>query len=158
MSSLPHILEPTGMRPRSAAITATLIIVIPLALAAICFAARLDLIDLSHSVRAALLFALLIALMATGMPISISLGLSVLTYLFVLSSVDPKMVGLKLFTSLDRFEIMAIPSSIHARNFLTTGGVARRMIAFATSRIGHCYGGLVLAGVLACALFAPICG
>jgi C4-dicarboxylate transporter DctM subunit len=158
MSTLPHILEPTGMRPRSAAITATLIIVIPLALAAICFAARLDLIDLSHSVRAGLLFALLLALMATGMPISIALGLSVLTYLFILSSVDPKMVGLKLFTSIDRFEIMAIPFFILAGNFLTSGGVARRMIAFATSMIGHWYGGLGLAGVVACALFAAISG
>jgi C4-dicarboxylate transporter, DctM subunit len=158
MSSLPHILEPTGMRPRPAAITATLIIVIPLALAAICFAARLDLIDLSHSVRAGLLFALLLALMATGMPISIALGLSVLTYLFILSSVDPKMVGLKLFTSIDRFEIMAIPFFILAGNFLTSGGVARRMIAFATSMIGHWYGGLGLAGVVACALFAAISG
>ena len=158
MSSLPHILEPTGMRPRSAAITATLIIVIPLAFAAICFAARLDLIDLSHSVRAGLLFALLLALMATGMPISIALGLSVLTYLFILSSVDPKMVGLKLFTSIDRFEIMAIPFFILAGNFLTSGGVARRMIAFATSLIGHWYGGLGLAGVVACALFAAISG
>ena len=158
MSTLPHILEPTGMRPRPAAITATLIIVIPLALAAICFAARLDLIDLSHSVRAGLLFALLLALMATGMPISIALGLSVLTYLFILSSVDPKMVGLKLFTSIDRFEIMAIPFFILAGNFLTSGGVARRMIAFATSMIGHWYGGLGLAGVVACALFAAISG
>ncbi|MFZ0838608.1 MAG: TRAP transporter large permease subunit [Xanthobacteraceae bacterium] len=108
--------------------------------------------------RAALLFALLLALMATGMPISIALGLSVLTYLFILSSVDPKMVGLKLFTSLDRFEIMAIPFFILAGNFLTSGGVARRMIAFATSLIGHWYGGLGLAGVVACALFAAISG
>src|ERR1700726_4942643 len=158
MSTLPHILEPTGMRPRPAAITATLIIVIPLLLTLICLAARLDIIELSQSVRAALLFALLLALMATGMPISIALGLSVLTYLFILSSVDPKMVGLKLFTSIDRFEIMAIPFFILAGNFLTSGGGARRMIAFATSMIGHWYGGLGLAGVVACALFAAISG
>ena len=105
-----------------------------------------------------MLFALLLALMATGMPISIALGLSVLTYLFILSSVDPKMVGLKLFTSIDRFEIMAIPFFILAGNFLTSGGVARRMIAFASSMIGHWYGGLGLAGVVACALFAAISG
>jgi C4-dicarboxylate transporter DctM subunit len=135
-----------------------LIIVIPVVLAVICLAARLDIIELSQSVRAALLFALLLALMATGMPISIALGLSVLTYLFILSSVDPKMVGLKLFTSIDRFEIMAIPFFILAGNFLTSGGVAARMIAFATSMIGHWYGGLGLAGVVACALFAAISG
>ena len=137
---------------------AVLIIVIPVVLAAICLAARLDIVELSQSVRAALLFALLLALMATGMPISIALGLSVLTYLFILSTVDPKMVGLKLFTSIDRFEIMAIPVFILAGNFLTSGGVAARMIAFATSMIGHWYGGLGLAGVVACALFAAISG
>ena len=158
MTALPHVLEPTTMRPRSAAVTAALIIIVPIALAVICFAARLDIIELSHSVRAALLFALLLALMASGMPISIALGLSVLTYLFILSSVDPKMVGLKLFTSIDRFEIMAIPFFILAGNFLTSGGVARRMIDFATSMIGHWYGGLGLAGVVACALFAAISG
>jgi C4-dicarboxylate transporter, DctM subunit len=145
-------------RPHSSAITATLLIALPIALALICLAARLDVITLSQSIRAALLFVLLLALMATGMPISIALGLSVLTYLFILSSVDPKMVGLKLFTSLDRFEIMAIPFFILAGNFLTSGGVARRMIAFATSLIGHWYGGLGLAGVVACALFAAISG
>jgi C4-dicarboxylate transporter DctM subunit len=144
--------------PLSSSITAALIIATPLALALICFAARLHIIELSHVVRAELLFALLLALMTTGMPISIALGLSVLTYLFILSDVDPKMVGLKLFTSIDRFEIMAIPFFILAGNFLTTGGVARRMIAFAASLIGHWYGGLGLAGVVACALFAAISG
>jgi C4-dicarboxylate transporter DctM subunit len=148
----------TFARPRSGTITAMLIIVIPIALALVCVLARFDIIELSQSVRAALLFALLLALMATGMPISIALGLSVLTYLFILSSVDPKMVGLKLFTSIDRFEIMAIPFFILAGNFLTSGGVARRMIDFATSMIGHWYGGLGLAGVVACALFAAISG
>jgi len=158
VSTLSHISKTSGMRPHSALVMAVLIIVVPVVLAVICLAARLDIIELSQSVRAALLFALLLALMATGMPISIALGLSVLTYLFILSSVDPKMVGLKLFTSIDRFEIMAIPFFILAGNFLTSGGVAARMIAFATSMIGHWYGGLGLAGVVACALFAAISG
>ena len=150
--------EALAPRPRSGAVMAWLIVVVPVALALVCVLARFEIIELSQSVRAALLFALLLALMATGMPISIALGLSVLTYLFILSSVDPKMVGLKLFTSIDRFEIMAIPFFILAGNFLTSGGVARRMINFATSMIGHWHGGLGLAGVVACALFAAISG
>src|SRR6202047_2691696 len=158
MTAVSQISKPAAPRSHGDAITAALIIIIPVALALICFAARLHVIELSQSTRAALLFALLLALMATGMPISIALGLSVLTYLFILSSVDPKMVGLKLFTSIDRFEIMAIPFFILAGNFLTSGGVAARMIAFATSMIGHWYGGLGLAGVVACALFAAISG
>jgi C4-dicarboxylate transporter, DctM subunit len=148
----------TLARPRSGGIASLLIVAIPLVLALVCVLARFEIIELSQAVRATLLFALLLALMATGMPISIALGLSVLTYLFILSSVDPKMVGLKLFTSIDRFEIMAIPFFILAGNFLTSGGVARRMINFATSLIGHWYGGLGLAGVVACALFAAISG
>src|SRR3954463_3444546 len=106
----------------------------------------------------ALIFGLLIALMLTGMPISIALGLTVLTFLFVMTDVPTEAVALKLFTGIESFEIMAIPFFILAGNFLTHGGVARRMIKFATSLIGHWYGGLGLAGVIACALFAAISG
>jgi C4-dicarboxylate transporter DctM subunit len=159
MTAISHGSQSTTVpRPLGAVILSTVIVLTPIVLALICFAARFHYIELSHTTRAELLFALLLALMATGMPISIALGLSVLTYLFILSSVDPKMVGLKLFTSIDRFEIMAIPFFILAGNFLTAGGVARRMIDFATSLIGHWFGGLGLAGVVACALFAAISG
>ena len=105
-----------------------------------------------------IIFALLIALMLTGMPISIALGLTVLTFLFFLTSVPIEAVALKLFTGIENFEIMAIPFFILAGNFLTHGGVAKRMINFATSRVGPWYGGLGLAGVMACALFAAISG
>jgi C4-dicarboxylate transporter, DctM subunit len=104
------------------------------------------------------IFVLLIVLMLTGMPISISLGLTVLTFLFTMTDVPIQSVALKLFTGIEKFEIMAIPFFILAGNFLTHGGVARRMIRFATSMIGHNYGGLGLAGVMACALFAAVSG
>ena len=81
----------------------------------------------------AFIFSLLIALMLTGMPISIALGLTVLTFLFLLTTVPIEAVALKLFTGIESFEIMAIPFFILAGNFLTHGGVARRMIEFATS-------------------------
>ncbi|WP_298952744.1 TRAP transporter large permease subunit [uncultured Methylobacterium sp.] len=106
----------------------------------------------------AIIFGLLIALMLTGMPISIALGLSVLTFLFVMTSVPIEAVALKLFTGIENFEIMAIPFFILSGNFLTHGGVARRMINFATAMVGHWHGGLGLAGVMACALFAAISG
>lgn len=108
--------------------------------------------------NAAIIFGLLVVLMLTGMPISIALGLTVLTFFFTLTQVPIEAVALKLFTGIDKFEIMAIPFFILAGNFLTHGGVARRMINFTTSMIGHWYGGMGLAGVLACALFAAISG
>jgi C4-dicarboxylate transporter DctM subunit len=96
--------------------------------------------------------------MLTGMPISISLGLTVLTFLFTMTQVPLQSVALKLFSGIEKFEIMAIPFFILAGNFLTHGGVARRMINFATSLVGHWHGGLALSGVLACALFAAVSG
>lgn len=108
--------------------------------------------------NAAIIFLILLGLMLTGMPISISLGLTVLSFLFLFTHVPLESVALKLFTGIEKFEIMAIPFFILAGNFLTHGGVARRMIRFATALVGHWPGGLGLAGVLACALFAAISG
>lgn len=108
--------------------------------------------------NASIIFVLLIVLMLTGMPISISLGLTVLTFLFTMTDVPIQSVALKLFTGIEKFEIMAIPFFILAGNFLTHGGVARRMIRFASSMVGHWHGGLGLAGVMACALFAAVSG
>jgi C4-dicarboxylate transporter DctM subunit len=105
-----------------------------------------------------IIFVLLLALMLTGMPISISLGLTVLTFLFTMTSVPIESVALKLFTGIEKFEIMAIPFFIVAGNFLTHGGVAKRMINFASSLIGHWHGGLGLAAVMGCALFAAVSG
>ncbi len=108
--------------------------------------------------NALIIFSLLFVLMLTGMPISISLGLTVLTFLFTMTQVPLESVALKLFTGIEKFEIMAIPFFILAGNFLTHGGVAKRMINFAASMVGHWHGGLGLAGVLACALFAAVSG
>ncbi|OGA84490.1 MAG: C4-dicarboxylate ABC transporter permease [Burkholderiales bacterium RIFCSPHIGHO2_01_FULL_63_240] len=105
-----------------------------------------------------IIFTLLLVLMLTGMPISISLGLTVLTFIFGFTDVPIESVALKLFTGIEKFEIMAIPFFILAGNFLTHGGVAKRMINFATSMVGHWHGGLGLAGVVACALFAAVSG
>ena len=134
------------------------LICVPLLFVAICFLAKFGVIELSPGPRALIIFALLLALMLTGMPISIALGLTVLTFLFTLTQVPIQAVALKLFTGIERFEIMAVPFFILAGNFLTHGGVARRMIAFATAMVGHWHGGLGLAAVTACALFAAVSG
>lgn len=105
-----------------------------------------------------IIFGLLLTLMLTGMPVSIALGLTVLSFIFGFTDVPAQAVALKLFTGIENFEIMAVPFFILAGNFLTHGGVAKRMITFAASMVGHWYGGLGLAGVLACALFAAVSG
>ena len=107
---------------------------------------------------ASIIFGLLVVLMLTGMPISIALGLTVLTFIFGFTDVPLQSVALKLFTGIEKFEIMAIPFFILAGNFLTHGGVARRMIAFARTMIGHWAGGLGIAATMAAALFSAVSG
>ena len=107
---------------------------------------------------ALVIFLILAALLITGMPVSIALGLTVFSFLFVFTDIPLDSIALKLFTGIEKFEIMAIPFFILAGNFLTHGGVARRMIRFAASMVGHWYGGMGMAAVLACALFAAISG
>ncbi len=134
------------------------LILFPVSLVAAALAAKFGVIDMSPGARVGMIFALLLAMMLTGMPISIALGLTVLTYIFTMTQLPIEAVALKLFTGIEKFEIMAIPFFILAGNFLTHGGVAKRMINFATSLVGHWHGGLALAGVIACALFAAVSG
>ena len=104
------------------------------------------------------IFGLLITLMAVGMPVGVALGLTVLSFMWAFTSTPIEAVALKMFTGIEKFEIMAIPFFILAGNFLTHGGVAKRMIRFATALVGHLCGGLALGGVVACALFAAVSG
>ncbi|MDE2145103.1 MAG: TRAP transporter large permease subunit [Burkholderiales bacterium] len=144
---------PGSGRPLSFAL-----ILLPFLLLGLGLMAKHGLIASGGGVRAAIVFGLLVSLMLTGMPISIALGLTVLSFMVTLSDVPLDSVAMKLFTGIENFEIMAIPFFILAGNFLTHGGVARRMINFATSLVGHWHGGLGLSAVLACALFAAVSG
>ena len=144
--------------PNRGAVQASLMIAAPLLLLGICLLSKFGFIVVPAGGRGLVIAGLLLSLFATGMPISIALGLSVLTFMFTMTDVPLVTVSLKLFTGIEKFEIMAIPFFILAGNLLTTGGVAKRMIHFATTMVGHWYGGLGLAGVVSCALFAAISG
>jgi C4-dicarboxylate transporter, DctM subunit len=134
------------------------LILLPILIFAVCLGDKAGIIALPQSLRGIIVFVLLLALMVTGMPVSIALGLTVLVFLFTLTHVPIEAVSMKLFTGIQGFEIMAIPFFILAGNFLTHGGVARRMIDFAVSVVGHLRGGLGIAGIVACAMFALVCG
>jgi C4-dicarboxylate transporter DctM subunit len=135
-----------------------LLLALPFLLLGLGLLAKHGVVPGGDGVRAALVFGLLVSLMLTGMPISIALGLTVLSFMFTLTDLPLDSLAMKLFTGIENFEIMAIPFFILAGTFLTHGGVARRMINFATSMVGHWHGGLGLSAVLACALFAAVSG
>jgi C4-dicarboxylate transporter, DctM subunit len=154
----PEPVAPTEVVRQKASPLGIILIMVPILILAVCLGEKAGVLVLPQAVRAGTIFALLIALLLTGIPVSIALGLTVLTFLFTLTEVPIEAVSMKLFTGIQGFEIMAIPFFILAGNFLTHGGVARRMINFATSIIGHWHGGLGLAGIVACAMFALVCG
>lgn len=104
------------------------------------------------------LFILLFVFMFMGMPVAVALGLSSLLTILLLGTDSLASLALKMFESSEHFTLMAIPFFILAGTFMTTGGVARRMIRFATATVGHLHGGLAIASVLACVLFAAVSG
>jgi len=112
-------------------------------------------------VTAAIILTILVLLLLTGTPISIALGMTVMAFMLGFSSFDMTTVNIisqRLFTGLESFSIMAVPFFVLAGTFLTDGGVAKRIIHFATCLVGWMPGGLAMSAVLACAFFATISG
>lgn len=104
------------------------------------------------------LFLCLFAFMAIGMPVAISLGLASLITITFFSQDSLASMSIKLFETSEHYTLMAIPFFVLAGNLMSTGGVARRMVRFAIAAVGHMRGGLAIASILACMLFAAVSG
>lgn len=106
-----------------------------------------------------LLFVMVISLMLLGVPIAISLGLSSMVFLLMYSDGSLASIAQTLFSAFDgHYTLLAIPFFILASSFMSTGGVAQRIIRFAIAVVGHVKGGLAIASVLACMMFAALSG
>jgi len=106
-----------------------------------------------------LLFALIVGLMLIGVPIAFSLGLSSIAFLLLSSGTSLSSIAQTLFSAFDgHYTLLAIPFFILASSFMSTGGVARRIIRFSIALVGHFQGGLAIAGVVACMMFAALSG
>ena len=107
----------------------------------------------------AILFALIIGLLLIGVPISVALGFSSVMFLLVFSESSLASMSQTLFQAMaGHFTLLAIPFFILASSFMSTGGVARRIIRFSVAVVGHFHGGLAIAGVFACMMFAALSG
>jgi C4-dicarboxylate transporter DctM subunit len=107
----------------------------------------------------AILFAMIIGLLLIGVPIGVSLGLSSTIFLLVYSDSSLGSIAQTLFQAMaGHYTLLAIPFFILASSFMSTGGVAKRIIRFAIALVGHMPGGLAIAGVFACMLFAALSG
>lgn len=106
----------------------------------------------------AILFIFLFGFLFLGVPIAISLGLSAVLYIALFSHDSMSSVAVQLFNASQNFTLLAIPFFILASSFMSTGGVARRIIRFSIATVGSIRGGLAIAGVFACMLFAALSG
>lgn len=106
----------------------------------------------------AALFLMLFVFMFMGLPVAVALGLSSILTILTFGHDSLASLSLKMFETSEHFTLMAIPFFILAGAFMTTGGVAKRMIRFATACVGHLHGGLAIASVMACVLFAAVSG
>ncbi|HRN74771.1 TRAP transporter large permease subunit [Ottowia sp.] len=104
------------------------------------------------------LFVLLFVFMFMGVPVAVSLGLSSLVVIMAFADDSLASLALKMYETSEHYTLLAIPFFILGGMFLTTGGVARRMIRFANATVGHLRGGLAMASVMACMLFAAVSG
>ncbi|MGB7241627.1 MAG: TRAP transporter large permease [Sulfitobacter sp.] len=105
------------------------------------------------------LFVMVISLMLIGVPIAVSLGMSSIIFLLVLSDTSMASIAQTLFQAMaGHYTLLAIPFFILASSFMSTGGVAKRIIRFSIALVGHLPGGLAIAGVFACMLFAALSG
>ncbi len=105
------------------------------------------------------LFAMVIIFLLIGVPIAIALGLSSIIFLLIYSDSSLGSIAQTFFNAFaGHFTLLAIPFFILASVFMSTGGVARRIIRFSIACVGHFQGGLAIAGVFACMMFAALSG
>ena len=107
----------------------------------------------------AALFLILLLCLLTGMPIAFALGLSSITTILIFSNDSLASIALKLLEAQsEHYTLLAIPFFILSSTFLSTGGVATRIINFAIDCVGWIRGGLAMASVMACMIFAAVSG
>ncbi|MEJ6398641.1 TRAP transporter large permease [Yoonia sp. 208BN28-4] len=106
-----------------------------------------------------LLFTMIIGMLLIGVPIAVSLGLSSIIFLLAFSDTSLGSVAQSLYQAMaGHYTLLAIPFFVLASSFMSTGGVAKRIIRFAIACVGHLQGGLAIAGVFACMMFAALSG
>lgn len=104
------------------------------------------------------LMTILFILMFFGVPIAIALGISTTINLILFTDMDLLFIGQNIYAALDSYALLAVPFFILASNIMAQAGIARRLLVFAEALTAGITGGLGMAGVLACAIFAAISG
>tara|TARA_R110001583_G_scaffold191541_4_gene356978 strand:- start:28059 stop:29333 length:1275 start_codon:yes stop_codon:yes gene_type:complete len=90
-------------------------------------------------------------------PIAVSIGLGAMAGVSA-ANLPSLVVAQQLYAALDKYPLVAIPFFILAGNLMEAGGISERMVEFAKSLVGGVQGGLAMACVLTCMIFAAVAG
>jgi len=99
-----------------------------------------------------------IAILLTGAPIAVGLGLSSAIVLYGMLKLPLVVVAQRMFTSVDSFSFMAVPFFMLAGAFMSSGGVTKRIVDFASALVGALAGGLALVVAVSGMFFAALSG
>ncbi len=104
-----------------------------------------------------LILACLFILLLIGVPVAFALGGMGLGML-MLGGFSPLMAPQAMLSTLDGFILLAVPLFLLMSNVLLKGGVGRDLFSAVQAWVGHWPGGLAVATILSCGLFAAISG
>lgn len=105
----------------------------------------------------ALILVALFGLLLTGVPVAFALG-AVGLGMLVLGGFSPLMAPQAILSTMDGFILLAVPLFLLMSNVLLKGGVGRDLFAAVQAWVGHWPGGLAVATILSCGIFAAISG
>jgi tripartite ATP-independent transporter DctM subunit len=97
-------------------------------------------------------------LLIIGAPIAVALGLSSMLGIQFFGGGSLVTAGQRVFEGMNSFALLAVPLYTFAGLIMGKGGIAKRIIDFCYSVVGHIYGGLAHVNVLASMVFAGISG
>ena len=104
-----------------------------------------------------LILASLFTLLLARVPVAFALGGLGLA-LLILGGFSPLMAPQAILSTLDGFILLAVPLFLLMANVLLKGGVGGDLFAAVNAWVGHWPGGLAVATIISCAIFAAISG
>ncbi|RVU54719.1 TRAP transporter large permease [Anaerosphaera multitolerans] len=107
---------------------------------------------------AILLFGVFFVLLFLSVPIGYAIGISSLIAMVTFTDMPTLMIAQNAVAGVDSFPLLAIPFFMLAGNIMSSGGIAKRLVNFFESFIGHITGGLGMVTVVVCMFFAAISG
>ncbi len=105
------------------------------------------------------MFVGLFALIMINVPIAIALGIVAVVTMVIMQGLGSlPNVALVMFDGATKFPLLAIPLFIFAGAIMNTGGISKRLIAFASALVGFVKGGLAMASTATSMFFAEMSG